>query len=46
MPMVLTYCEFNTVCLSSVKKRTYSSHIFRVYMFRNDVDLKTNNKKL
>jgi len=37
--MVLTYHEFKTVCLSSVQKRTYKSHSFRIYMFSNNVDL-------
>jgi len=44
MPMVLTYHGFNTVCLSSVLTRTHNSHSFRIYMFRNDVDLKINNR--
>ena len=44
MPMVLTQREAKTVWLSSVLTRTHNSHSFRIYMFRNDVDLKNNNK--
>jgi len=46
MPMVLTYHEFNTVCLSSVSKRTHTnnSHSFRIYTLSNNVDLKNNNR--
>ena len=43
-PMVLTYHEFKTVCLSSVQKRTDNIHSFRLYMFSNNVDIKTNNR--
>jgi len=45
-PMALTYHEFKAVCLSSVRKHTHShnSHSFRIYMFSNNVDLKTNNR--
>jgi len=44
MPIVLTYHEFKTVYLSSVLKRTHCGHSFRIYMFRNKVDLKTKAK--
>jgi len=37
--MVLTYREFETVCLSLVQKRTHNSGSFRIYMFSNNVDL-------
>jgi len=44
-PMALTYHEFKTVCLSSVQKHTHShSYCLRIYMFSNNVDLKTNNR--
>jgi len=42
-PMGLTYHESKIVCLSSVQNHTHShnSHSFRIYMFSNNVDLKT-----
>jgi len=41
--MALMYHELKTVCLSSVSKHTHShiSHSFRIYMFSNNVNLKS-----
>jgi len=44
-PMVLTYHEFKTTCLSSVYKSTHNSYSFRIYMFSNNVDFKNVNRK-